>query len=221
MQKIEDKIAYTFKDKELLKIALTHSSHYGNKVNNERLEYLGDAVLELVISEYLFKLADLSEGKMTKIRANIVCAESLSMAASALDLGSYILLGKGEIVTGGRSRKSNLANAFEAVLGAVFLDSDYETARRVVLSILKHNIGLALEGKLVNDYKTALQEEVQKDTESRIEYRLKSEEGPEHDKTFYVELYINDVKGGSGSGKSKKEAEQEAAKDCILNHLDI
>ena len=188
---IEEKIDYRFKKKDLLKVALTHSSHSGNSTNNERLEFLGDAVLELIISEYLFLSHKLSEGKMTKIRSNIVCAESLSKAAYELQLGDHIFLGKGEIVTGGRQRKSNLANAFEALIGAVFLDSNFEMTRKVVLKVLESNIQLALSGALVKDYKTELQEYIQKNNDNVIEYVLDRSEGPEHNKTFYIKLIFN------------------------------
>lgn len=216
MKRIEDRIAYTFKDKELLKVALTHSSHSGTTTNNERLEFLGDAVLGLIISEYLYKYNKLSEGKMTKIRSNIVCAESLSQAASDLNLGDYMLLGKGEIVTGGRKRKSNLANAFEAVMGAVFLDSDYDTTKKVVLGTLEKNIELALSGGLIKDYKTELQEQIQKHSDNAIEYVLEKSEGPEHNKTFFIDLSFNGVVVSKGTGKSKKEAEQNAAKNYLF-----
>ena len=216
MHAIEEKIGYVFQDKELLTVALTHSSHSLNHVNNERLEFLGDAVLELIISEYLFTHEKRSEGEMTRMRANIVCAESLSRAAMDLDLGEFILLGKGEIVTGGRKRRSNLANAFEAVMGAVFLDSCYETTRQVVLNALNKNIGLALAGRLIKDYKTELQEQIQKQGENAIEYVLEKADGPEHSKTFYVDLVVNGQMMSQGSGKSKKEAEQNAAKNYLF-----
>jgi len=213
---IEEKIDYRFKKKDLLKVALTHSSHSGNSTNNERLEFLGDAVLELIISEYLFLSHKLSEGKMTKIRSNIVCAESLSKAAYELQLGDHIFLGKGEIVTGGRQRKSNLANAFEALIGAVFLDSNFETTRKVVLKVLESNIQLALSGALVKDYKTELQEYIQKNNDNVIEYVLDRSEGPEHNKTFYIKLIFNGACVSHGIGKSKKEGEQDAAKNYLM-----
>ena len=213
---IEEKIDYRFKKKDLLKVALTHSSHSGNSTNNERLEFLGDAVLELIISEYLFLAHKLSEGKMTKIRSNIVCAESLSKAAYELQLGDHIFLGKGEIVTGGRQRKSNLANAFEALIGAVFLDSNFETTRKVVLKVLESNISLALSGALVKDYKTELQEYIQKNNDNVIEYVLDRSEGPEHNKTFYIKLIFNGECVSDGIGKSKKEGEQDAAKNYLM-----
>ena len=213
---IEEKIDYRFKKKDLLKVALTHSSHSGNSTNNERLEFLGDAVLELIISEYLFLAHKLSEGKMTKIRSNIVCAESLSKAAYELQLGDHIFLGKGEIVTGGRQRKSNLANAFEALIGAVFLDSNFEMTRKVVLKVLESNIQLALSGALVKDYKTELQEYIQKNNDNVIEYVLDRSEGPEHNKTFYIKLIFNGECVSDGIGKSKKEGEQDAAKNYLM-----
>lgn len=217
MKTLEEKIGYHFKDKELLKLALTHSSKKGIRVNNERLEFLGDAVLELVISEYLFANKKLSEGKMTKLRASIVCAESLSKAAQRLHLGSYLILGKGEAVTGGRDRRSNLANAFEAVLGAIFKDSNFEVVRTIILNLLEENIKNALEGKLFKDYKTTLQEQIQKHGENVIEYVLIDAIGPEHDKVFQVELQINHISQYSGKGKSKKEAEQNAAKAYLIH----
>ena len=213
---IEEKIDYRFRKKDLLKVALTHSSHSGNSTNNERLEFLGDAVLELIISEYLFLSHKLSEGKMTKIRSNIVCAESLSKAAYELQLGDHIFLGKGEIVTGGRQRKSNLANAFEALIGAVFLDSNFEMTRKVVLKVLESNIQLALSGALVKDYKTELQEYIQKNNDNVIEYVLDRSEGPEHNKTFYIKLIFNGECVSDGIGKSKKEGEQDAAKNYLM-----
>ena len=213
---IEEKIDYRFKKKDLLKVALTHSSHSGNSTNNERLEFLGDAVLELIISEYLFLSHKLSEGKMTKIRSNIVCAESLSKAAYELQLGDHIFLGKGEIVTGGRQRKSNLANAFEALIGAVFLDSNFEMTRKVVLKVLESNIQLALSGALVKDYKTELQEYIQKNNDNVIEYVLDRSEGPEHNKTFYIKLIFNGECVSDGIGKSKKEGEQDAPKNYLM-----
>ncbi|MBK5243858.1 MAG: ribonuclease III [Eubacteriaceae bacterium] len=216
---IEEKIKYRFEKKEFLKIALTHSSHAGNAENNERLEFLGDAVLELIISEYLYESHKLSEGKMTKIRSNIVCAESLSKAAYDLYLGDHILLGKGEIVTGGRRRKSNLANAFEAIIGAVFLDSNFETTREMVLRLLDTNIQLALSGALVKDHKTELQEHIQKNSDNVIEYVLEKSEGPEHNKTFYIDLLLNGQCVSKGVGKSKKEGEQDAAKNYMFEVL--
>ncbi|MDD2413565.1 MAG: ribonuclease III [Eubacteriaceae bacterium] len=219
IETLEKTIGYTFKNRTVVKEALTHSSHGTGEVNNERLEYLGDAVLELTMSEYLFKMNCYNEGQMTKLRASIVCSESLSKAAAEIGLGEYLLLGKGEAVTGGRKRKSNLANAFEAVLGAVFMDSNYETAKALILRLLKENIHLALTGRLNNDYKTELQEQIQKQSDNVIEYALEEAEGPEHNKTFHVSLLINGNKESQGLGKTKKEAEQHAAKQCLMTLL--
>ncbi len=215
-RKLEFRLGYHFENRFILKEALTHSS-VGESFNNERLEYLGDAVLELSISEYLYHLGHLSEGEMTRLRASIVCSESLSRAANAIHLGDYLVMGKGEDVTGGRKRRSNLENAFEALIGAVFLDSDFQTAKNVTLKVLSENIELAVAGKLVNDYKTKLQEQIQQHGESVIEYVLESATGPEHDKTFLVSLYINHQRKTKGSGKTKKEAEQNAAKAYLIN----
>ena len=219
MELLEDKVGYAFNDEALLKLALTHSSHVSDHKNNERLEFLGDAVLELVISEYLFGLGCYSEGEMTKLRANIVCGESLSHVAQNIQLGSYLIMGKGEIVTGGRKKRSNLADAFEAMLGAIFLDSDYDTVKALILRLLSKNINSALKGELNNDYKTALQEQIQKQSDSVIEYALVKTVGPEHDKIFHIELKINHEVVAAGKGKSKKEAEQNAAKAYLKELL--
>lgn len=212
---LQKEINYTFKNPAILHEALTHSSHGTGEANNERLEYLGDAVLELSISEYLYKNYHFSEGKMTKLRASIVCSESLSRAAAKIHLGDCLLLGKGEIISGGRTRRSNLENAFEALLGAIFMDSDYDTAKQYAVNLLEENIGLALSGRLTSDYKTALQELIQKQSSHVIEYVLDRDEGPEHNKTFYVTLKINGETASHGSGKTKKEAEQQAAKSAL------
>ena len=215
---LESRLGYHFKNSAFLEEALTHSS-VGETFNNERLEYLGDAVLELTVSEYLFHLGHLNEGEMTKFRASIVCSESLSRAANAIHLGDYLIMGKGEDVTGGRKRRSNLENAFEAIVGAVFLDSDFQNAKKVTLNLLADNIELALAGKLVNDYKTKLQEQIQQHSDSVIEYVLESASGPEHDKTFRVSLWINRRRESEGSGKTKKEAEQNAAKAYLIKKV--
>jgi ribonuclease-3 len=218
---LEKRINYFFKDKKLLETALTHSSYVENNQNenNERLEFLGDAVIEIIISKYLFNYSPLNEGEMTKTRAKIVCTESLFETAKKLEIGEVLFLGKGEIATGGRNRKSILANAYEALIGAIFLDSDYETSETVVLETLKENIDLALEGKLVYDFKTSLQEYIQQNNENTIYYKLEKEEGPEHNKTFFVGLYLNHRKETDGTGKSIKEAEQSAAKKYMEKKL--
>lgn len=217
--KLEKEINYYFDEKKYLIEALTHSSYGKSDTNNERLEYLGDAVLELSISEYLYKHFNFSEGKMTRLRASIVCSESLSRAAAKIHLGDFLLLGKGEIASGGRHRRSILENAFEALIGAVFLDSDYDQTKKIAYSLLDENIHLALSGHLNNDYKTALQELIQQQKEHVIEYVLDHTTGPEHEKNFYVSLFINGEKCGDGVGKTKKEAEQRAAKNVLYKKL--
>lgn len=215
IQEIENRIGYTFTDKALLKTAFTHSSYAQYQPNNERLEFLGDAVLELVISAFLYKELSLSEGRMTRLRANIVCTESLARAAARLGFGNELRMGKGELCTGGRTRRSNLANVFEALMGGIFLDAGYEQARDVALSLLGENIDLALQGKLVKDYKTELQERVQQHPGHTIEYADLDVSGPEHAQIFTAELRIDGAPVATGSGKTKKEAQQEAAKACL------
>jgi len=221
MQAFEKRIGYTFKDKKLLKTALTHTS-YANEVKKdginsyERLEFLGDAVLSLIISEYLYyNYPDLPEGELTKIRASIVCEQSLCQRANELDLGKFIYLGKGEEMTGGRERSSILADVFEAVLAAIYLDSGKDVAREWVLSQLENNIKGAVGGSLFRDYKTQLQELLQSINKEKIEYLLIDERGPDHKKVFNVCIKNGDVVLGTGSGKSKKEAEQNAAKAAL------
>lgn len=221
IKKIQEIIGYEFKNKELLVNALTHSSFVNEKShikNNERLEFLGDAVLELIISDYLYNNHHhLSEGQMTKLRSRIVCTESLAMSAENLQLGEYIFLGKGEENTGGRNRKSTLANSFEAVIGSIYLDGGIEPVKKFIMSKLKENIMNALEGKLVFDFKTKLQEITQQNPQNIIEYLVESEEGPEHNKLFNVSLMLNNNIIGKGSGNSKKEAEQQAAYQGLVS----
>lgn len=222
IETVEKILDYKYNNKQILTNALTHSSYVNEKVqleNNERLEFLGDAVLELVISHFLYNNQHhLSEGEMTKLRSRVVCTESLAKSAAYINLGNYILMGKGEENTGGRERKSTLANSFEAIIGSIYLDGGYESAKQFILSKLNNNIHDALDGKLVFDYKTKLQEIIQQDPKNEIEYTLESEEGPEHQKSFNINLLLNGQIIGKGSGNSKKEAEQQAAYQG-LNHL--
>ena len=210
-----------FHDSALLHQALVHTSFANeSKANqvqhNQRLEFLGDAVLDLVIGEYLFRqFPRLPEGELTKARARIVCEPTLANCAAKIDLGSYLLLGKGEAATGGRRRVSILADAFEAVIGALYIDSGYEAASRFILHYLEDELSLVRQGEYVNDYKTLLQEIVQRDGEQRILYEVLEESGPDHDKSFLVALYLNNKQWGTGQGKSKKEAEQCAARQAI------
>lgn len=219
IDEFENVIGYKFKNKEYILEALTHSSYSNENKEydfNERLEFLGDSVLSIVVSEYLFKKeSNLPEGELTKLRANIVCEESLSEAANEINLGIYMLLGKGEEATGGRYRMSILADAFEAVIAAIYLDGGLEPARVFILKYMEEIICDSRKGKIFRDYKTHLQEVLQGKGESNIWYRLVDEKGPDHNKRFIMEVGINERVLGVGEGKSKKEAEQIAAKKAL------
>ena len=216
----EQKINYEFKNKEYILEALTHSSYSNENKNypfNERLEFLGDSVSSIVISDYLFKKeTKLPEGELTKIRANIVCEESLSEVSKNIHLGKYMLLGKGEEATGGRERISILADALEAVIAAIYLDGGIKCAREFILTNMEKIINDSIKGKIFRDYKTCLQEVLQSNGENNIWYKLIEEKGPDHNKRFVMEVGINDTVLGVGEGKSKKDAEQVAAK-CALD----
>lgn len=218
---LEEAIKYHFKNQQYLVRALTHSS-YSNEnkkekpKNNERLEFLGDSVLGLVISEYLFShYHQLEEGQLTKIRAKIVCEASLGETSKVLKLGEYMLFGRGEELTGGRERMSILADAFEALIAAIYLDGGMECVKTVVLGQLGSVIEAAVQGKLFVDYKTRLQEIIQVQKGNRIKYEIIKEEGPDHAKVFHTEVRLNDEIIGVGSGSSKKESEQAAAKEGL------
>ncbi|HCX65005.1 MAG TPA: ribonuclease III [Eubacteriaceae bacterium] len=215
MQEIERIVGYTFQDKQHLKTALTHSSSINDRVglsSNERLEFLGDAVLELVISEHLYEnFPNKTEGELTKLRAKIVCTESLSAVSMEHRLGEYIFMGKGEVITGGRKRKSILANIFEAIVGAIYVDGGYSNAKKHILKFLRKNIREAVEGNLVFDYKTKLQEVVQKQADQQIRYAVVHETGPEHQKIFHSQVTLNGKVIGKGQGANKKNSEQMAA----------
>lgn len=211
-------IGYSYRDSSLLYQALTHRS-YANEHNvkdNERLEFLGDSVLSVIISEHIFKkMAERTEGDLSKIRAVTVCEQSLAEAAKRLGLNKYILLGKGEDKTGGRQRPSIISDAFEAVIASIYLDGGIEEARKWVLSHLSFKIDDVLAGNGYKDYKTMLQERVQKGNTGHVTYETVSEDGEEHNKRFNVIVLIDGVKKADGCGKSKKEAEQEAAKHAL------
>ena len=216
MNKLEQNIGYIFKNKELLQLAVTHSSYAnekGNHNNNERLEFLGDSVLGFITAEYLFSTRkDLPEGQLTKLRANAVCEKSLAVFANEIGLGNYLLLGKGEIMTGGRERPSILSDAFESVIAAIYLDGGMEEAKKFVLRFVSKS---ETDVKAVTDYKTLLQEVIQKNPDEHLNYVLAAESGPDHDKTFTVEVYLNSNLIGTGTGHSKKKAEQSAAKEAL------
>lgn len=211
---LEEKLGVCFQNKSILIEALTHSS-YGNEHNcsfNERLEFLGDAVLELAMSKYLISKYKMNEGDMTKRRAQAVREEALDIYASHLDLPDFLYLGRGEELTGGRQRKAVIADAFEAVLGAVFKEFGFDTAYEVFSKIV---IPYVDEVVIIKDFKTILQEEVQADKRS-LSYRIVEESGPAHDKLFTAEVLMDDeLIMGRGIGKTKKDAEQEAAKEAL------
>ena len=219
MQQFEEIIHYKFKNRELLHEALSHSSFANEnkraRHSNERLEFLGDSVLSLVVSEYLFQhFKQLPEGELTKIRASLVCEKALFNFAQQIDLGEYICLGKGEEHTGGRERASILADAFEAVIAAIYLDGGLEAAEKHILSFIPKDID---DRKTINfnDYKTILQEIIQQNPEEKVEYVMKGQSGPDHDKAFVVQVCLNSNVIGNGTGRSKKQAEQMAAKEAL------
>lgn len=216
---LEDTIKYHFNNKKLLETALTHSS-YANEMKekteyNERLEFLGDAVLSIIVSDYIFaNFKHLPEGKLTKLRASLVCEKSLCNFSKEMDLGAFLRLGHGEELSGGRERPSILADAFEALLAAIYLDGGMAPAKKHVLSFVKKT--LAGEEEIsFRDYKTALQEIIQQNPEEKLTYVLSGETGPDHDKHFVVEVRLNSNVIGVGEGKSKKDAEQAAAKEAL------
>ena len=220
---LEKEIGYTFKNKNLLLTALTHSSYAyeqkSHKINcecNERLEFLGDSVLSLVVSDYLFdKFASKAEGELTKIRASLVCTKSLSGFANHISLGSYLFLGKGEELTG-RTNVKILENAFEALLASIYLDSQgKDDVARFLIPIIESEINNS-SYDANTDYKTTLQQFIQANGNDRIQYCCINETGPDHDKTFEVEVKINSNVVGCGKGKTKREAEQNAAKEALM-----
>lgn len=217
----ETRIGYFFRDPLLLEKALTHSSatnetDNGTGQNNERLEFLGDAVFDLIISKYLYdEMAQVEEGQLSKLRALIVCERSLAHCGRSLNINDELRLGRGEDLNGGRNRSSILADAIEAVIGAIYLDGGYDAATSFVLSTFKDTIENAMSGTLYRDFKTALQEFLQARKEADIRYCVDREEGPDHDKTFYISLWDGKAKLGEGIGKTKKEAEQNAAKAAL------
>lgn len=217
MKSLEEKLGYSFQNISLLEHALTHSSYAnesrGRYTSNERLEFLGDSVLGMVVADHLYRTCpDMPEGELTRTRAALVCEESLVEVAQELGLGDYLRLGKGEELSGGRHRPSIQADAVEAVLAAVYLDGGIGSARKL---IHRYILNRAERTGGHRDYKTALQELVQRENGQVLSYRLTGEEGPDHAKVFWVEVCLNDVVAGSGKGHSKKEAEQMAAKAAI------
>ncbi len=223
----EKKIHYNFKNKENLILALTHSS-YANEnkseklVSNERLEFLGDSVLSVVISENIYKnYSHLTEGEMTKFRANVVCEASLENCANKLNIGQFLLLGKGEENTGGRKRTSILSDAVEALIGAIYIDGGFENAKTFILSQMKKFIDDSIKGEIFMDYKTQLQEIIQKSNEQKVTYEIIGEKGPDHSKIFVSQVKLDNKVIGVGEGRTKKEAEQMAAKTSLKKIADL
>jgi ribonuclease-3 len=219
LDRFQDIIGYKFKDVNYLIQALSHSSYANEKkktrTSNERLEFLGDSVLSIVVSKYLFEnFTHIAEGELTKLRASLVCEKSLHIFAQKIKLGEFIMLGKGEEITGGRERPSILADAFEAVIAAVFLDGGFEPVTKYILGFMPEDVENQKKA-VFSDFKTILQEIVQKNPEEKVEYVLAAEEGPDHNKSFVVEVYLNSNVIGKGKGRSKKEAEQMAAKEAL------
>lgn len=218
INKLQQKLGYKFKNEAILLRAISHSSYVNEnhdvcKESNERLEFLGDSVLGFITAENFFKnYTDFPEGDLTKLRAAMVCEKSLASFARQIQLGKYLLLGKGEVVTGGRERPSIQADAFEAVIAAIYLDGGMDEARKFVLKYIDEAIK---KHRSVKDYKTMLQEVVQRNPGEIVEYVLVGETGPDHDKRFEVEVHLNSNVIGKGIGKSKKGAEQEAAREAL------
>lgn len=217
---LEKKINYIFHDKSLAMTALTHSSYCnenrkkGFSVSNERSEFLGDSVLSIITAEFLFhKFPDADEGFLTRTRAALVCEDTLATFSNMIELGDYMLLGKGEAC--GRHRKSTIADAFEALLAAIYLDSGMESAKKFVLPFISDMLETVIKAG-TEDYKSRLQRIVQQTPEEVLTYTLVSEEGPPHDKTFGYEVYLNSNLLGKGKGRSKREAEQAAAREALI-----
>lgn len=219
MKELQEKIGYQFKDPQYLTTALTHSSyaneHKGSGACNERLEFLGDSVLGVVVADYLFhNCPQMPEGDLTKTRAAMVCEKALCGFSTQLGVGDYLLLSHGEHNSGGRSRPSILADAFEAIIAALYLDGGMEVARKFILRFVVPALQTT-RPKPFKDYKTALQEIIQQNPEERLEYILTGESGPDHNKHFTVEVHLNRNVIGKGGGRSKKEAEQQAAREAL------
>ena len=218
LNELEQKIGYRFSDFSYLEHAMRHSSYCNEQkmarfMNNERLEFLGDAVLELVTSEFLYlNYPKMPEGEATRKRASMVCEQTLALCAKEIDLGSYLYLGKGEDHTGGRERASVISDALEALIGAIYLDGGFTSAKEFVERFILNGIE---EKQLFFDSKTIFQEMMQSITTEPIHYKMVGEEGPDHCKTFTIELFVGEQSAGIGSGKSKKAAEQAAAYDAI------
>ncbi len=220
MEKIEQNIEYTFKNKELLKKALTHTSYaYENHVeSNEKLEFLGDSILEFISSKYLFEnYQNLKEGEMTKVRATVVCEKSLYKIAKLHDFSDFLYVGKSEKKTGGENRPAILADSVEAIIAAIYIDGGIEEAEKFIIKNLKEEIQQATKHVGDKDYKTVLQEKLQENGEVEIKYEITQEKGPDHNKSFEAQVSCNGEILASGKGKSKKDAQMHAAKKALEN----
>lgn len=220
IETVEKSIGYIFKNKELLKKALTHTSYaYEKKVeSNEKLEFLGDSILEFVSSKYIFaRYPKLKEGEMTKVRATVVCEESLYKIAKLHGFSDFLYLGKSEVLSGGKNRPAILADSVEAVIAAIYLDGGIEPADKFIIENLDKEIDEATKHVGVKDYKTVLQEKLQEHGEVKIEYEITNEKGPDHDKRFEAQVSCNGKILAKGEGKSKKEAHMNAAKKALEN----
>lgn len=219
LQILEEKIDYKFKDVSLLREALTHSSYANEQKRgircNERMEFLGDAVLSICSAEFLFtNFPNMPEGELTKLRASLVCTNSLVGFANEIDLGSFLYLGNGEKKSGGDKRPSNLEDAFEALIASIYLDGGMESAKPFILGFLKKSLQTHKADFV--DYKTKLQEIIQQNPDEKLNYVLVGETGPDHNPVFEIEVHLNSNVIGKGKGRSKKQAEQEAAKEALL-----
>lgn len=221
LKEMEASLGVTFTNLSYLRVALTHSSfanQYKDSEYNERLEFLGDSVLQLSVTEYLYKnYKEKSEGELTKIRSLIVCENSLYEVAKSVNIGAYIRMSRGEELTGGRNRVSIQADAIEAVIAAIYLDKGFEYAREFILNKFRDIIDKAINNKIILDFKTKLQEHLQQNGEVNITYELVKFEGPPHRRKFYTRVLINKEVMGEGEGYSKKEAEQKSAKQALIN----
>jgi ribonuclease-3 len=218
LAELEQKIKYEFKDKELLRKALTHTSYaYERNVeSNEKLEFLGDSILEFVSSEYLYmNFQNLKEGEMTKARATVVCENSLYKIAKKHGFGKFLYLGRSELATGGNDRPAILADSVEAIIAAMFMDGGLEPAKSFIIENLSEEIENASKNVGQKDYKTVLQEKLQINGDVKIEYIIIHEKGPDHDKTFEAEVRCNNKKLATGIGKTKKQAEMKAAEKAL------
>ncbi|MDD2268324.1 MAG: ribonuclease III [Eubacteriales bacterium] len=222
LSELEKEVGYTFKDKKYIYTALTHSSYVnetkgqGSKPrDNERMEFLGDSVLSIVVTDYLFRnCKGMDEGALTRMRAAIVCEDSLASRAAKLGLGEFMLMGHGEVISGGRNRKSTIADAFEALIAAIYIDGGFDEAAKFLLPFVAESVG-SLSKKSCEDYKSLLQRFVQQSRDEILEYEMVEESGPPHNRSYSFVVKLNNNIVGEGKGKSKRQAEQNAAFDAL------